>query len=96
MAKLALVNNGFICKFCFIKAFVSTGILESYMKIKKGKDTHIKFSEQNLMDCTTSYGNTGCDGGLMSNAFDYVKNNEGLDTSLEYPLPYNGKIVSFK
>ena len=73
---------------------MSTGVLEAHLKIKKGKDTAISFSEQNLMDCTVSYGNSGCDGGLMSTAFNYVKENGGLNSDDVYPTKYSGKIVS--
>lgn len=38
--------------------------MESQLRIKKGIKTTL--SEQNLIDCSVSYGNDGCDGGLMS------------------------------
>jgi hypothetical protein len=69
---------------------VSTGALESHMMINNKRKATL--SEQNLIDCSMSYGNEGCDGGLMSQAFDYIIDNGGINSDKIYG--YTGSIVS--
>ena len=50
----------------------------------KNNGSLLSFSEQQLMDCSRGYGNKGCKGGLMGNAFRYLETNPD-EKEADYP-----------
>lgn len=69
------------CGSCW--AFSTVGCLEGIYQITHGNLP--TFSEQMLVDCDKGYGDLGCNGGLMDNAFNWIKDNGGLCTGADYP-----------
>lgn len=86
---LTPIKNQGQCGSCW--AFSSTGGLEGAQFVASGKIQSL--SEQTLVDCSGSYGNKGCNGGLMDNAFKYVKA-KGIASESAYP--YTAKDGSCK
>ena len=75
------IKNQEQCGGCW--AFATAAALEGYQFITKNKLESL--SMQQLIDCSSAYGNEGCDGGLPSQAYQYVIK-KGIELNSEYPF----------
>jgi C1A family cysteine protease len=75
------IKNQGSCGSCW--AFGTTGGVEGAVAIKSGQ-TPVSLSEQQLVDCAGSSGNHGCNGGLPSLAYNWIKAN-GICDQASYP-----------
>lgn len=85
------VKNQGACGSCW--TFSTVGSMESHWNIL-GKGRNLTFSEQQLVDCAGDFDNHGCNGGLPSHAFEYIKHAGGLESDVTYPYTAkDGKCV---
>ena len=83
------VKNQLQCGSCW--AFSSAEAVEGLVSIHS--KLLYNLSEQELVDCSTSYGNNGCQGGSMDNGFNYIIENS-LCSNLTYPYVAQNNICS--
>jgi len=84
---VSAVQDQGACGACY--TFAASGAIEGAVKIK----THaplIPLSKQQLLDCSGSEGNAGCQGGLMDNAYTWVMKYGGITSDAQYP--YTGRV----
>lgn len=77
------------CGSCW--AFSTTSNLEGLYAIKNGKQ--ISLSEQQLVDCDKI--DSGCNGGLMENAYNYIQKAGGIQLESDYKYTARGSSCKF-
>jgi cathepsin H len=77
---LSPVKSQGSCGSCW--TFSTTGAVEAHLAIYRNEK--LLLSEQQLVDCAQAFDNHGCQGGLPSHAFEYIRT-VGIETEEEYP-----------
>jgi hypothetical protein len=65
------------------RAFAAVASIEGAYQIATGALRSL--SEQQLIECSVEFGNQGCKGGNIVEAYEYVVYNKGLDSESDYP-----------
>lgn len=82
------IKNQKHCGSCW--TFSTTGTLEAHTCLHGTQPEGVDctqwtgLAEQQLLDCAMAYDNHGCNGGLPSHAFEYIRESGGLDTEASY------------
>ncbi|KAE8675972.1 Thiol protease aleurain [Hibiscus syriacus] len=84
LTDIVLPESGF-CGSCWTFSTTGAAYHQAFGKA-------IYLSEQQLVDCAGAFYNFGCNGGLPSQAFEYIKYNGGLD--MEEAYPYTAKTIN--
>lgn len=80
MGAVSQVKDQAICGSCW--SFGSTEVIEGAY-FKKNKKM-VRFSQQNLMDCSWGFGNNACDGGEEWRSYQWIMKNKGLMSEEDY------------
>lgn len=88
------IKNQKQCGSCW--TFSTSGTLEAHTCLHNAQPDSVKdctqwtgLAEQQLLDCAFAYDNHGCNGGLPSHAFAYLKDAGGMDSEDSYPYRAN-------
>lgn len=66
-------------------AFVTAALIESHYAIKNNLTNNVvRLSKQQIIDCSRTYGNSGCAGGYFQHALNYLKEGHGLESESTY------------